>query len=465
MKYASLSVLVLLTACTVGPRHQVPQATVQQRFIGGDAATVGAVAQQRWWEEYRDRELSALIGTGLQQNLDSLAAMERIREAQARLRATGVNAAMDGALETGRSRSGGDATTTGTATSSGLSASFVIDLFGGIRRGRDSALAGLAGAQADLDTTALAWVAELIAAYADARYNQEALALTRETIRTREQTLEITRQKYDAGAATEYEVAEAEASLASARAALPQYNAAFSTNVFAIGTLLNTQSGPILARMQRGAPQLRIPAPRGSGVPADLLRNRPDIRSAEAALAAAVAEAGVSEAELYPALTLSGSVARVSSTDSWSFGPVLSLPVFNQGALAANRDAAVSAARQAAIDWQAAVLTAVEDVQVAQAQLTQYRQRAVALRRAAEAYDRALQLAQQNYRDGAITLLDLLDTDRSAASARISAASAANDAAKAWATLRIAIGAGAGALRPVPEPAAPAADTPAARNG
>jgi multidrug efflux system outer membrane protein len=321
----------------------------------------------------------------------------------------------------------------------------VVDLFGGIKRQRESASASLTAAKAEAETVRLAWLAELLSAYSNARFYQEVMALTRTTINTRDETVAITRSQFEAGAATEYEVAEAQALLSTARASLPQYAALYDANIYAIATLLNEPAGPIVAQMQKGAPQLRTPSNVRAGVPADLLRNRPDVRSAEADLAAAMANVGVAEAALYPSLSLTGTVGRSDTANSWGFGPQFALPVFNQGALRANRDAKISTAKQAEITWRASVNKAVEDVQVAQSNLSRYRQRASLLRTAAEDYGRALTLAQQNYRNGAITLLNLLETDRNTASARISAASAVNDAAQAWATLKIATGAGAAA--------------------
>ncbi|WP_138470093.1 efflux transporter outer membrane subunit [Poseidonocella sp. HB161398] len=446
MRYASVLVLLAVAGCAVGPDYQRPEVPLTTRFAEGDAQSIGRVAGETWWQDYRDPMLTDLVDRGLKQNLDVMAANERIRQAEANLRATGVNSAASGSLDASRSFEGGEGIDgTSAVNSAELGASFVIDLFGGIRRERESAAASLTSARAEVETTRLAWLAELIAAYSNARYYQEALALARDTISAREETVDITRTQYQAGAATEYEVAEAEALLSNARAALPQYAALFDSNVYAIATLLNEPAGPIMSRMQRGAPQLRTPGGTRTGVPADLLRNRPDVRSAEADLAAAVAEVGVAEADLYPSLSLGGTVGRLDGTDSWTFGPSLSLPVFNQGALRASRDAQVSAAKQAEIEWRASVMQAVEDVQVGESNLRRYRQRATALRQAADDYGRALALAQENYRNGAITLLDLLDTDRNTASARISAASAVNDAAQAWATLKIATGAGAAA--------------------
>ncbi len=444
MKVVKLAPFLLIAGCAaVGPNYQRPDVALAPQFVGGTGAALAPVAARAWWEDYRDPTLTALVERGLRQNLDVAAARERIRQAEANLRATGVNAALDGGPSASWSRSGGDGTAASTGHSADLGASLVLDMFGGIRREREAARADLAAAQADLEQVRLAWLADLIAAYADARYYQEALELARETIKSREETVAVTQRLYDAGDETEYDLAEAQALLDSARADLPNYLAQFNANVFAIASLLNEPAAPLLAQMQKGAAQLRIPGSTAIGVPADLLRSRPDLRYYEGLLQAAVANVGVSTADMLPSVTLTGDISYAKGSRSWSFGPALSLPLLNQGLLSAQRDAAISSAKQAEIDWRAAVSSAVEDVQVAQSNLEQYRRRTIALQKSAASYEHALELARENFRGGAITLLDLLDTDRSTASARISAASAKNDAAKEWAALQIAIGAGA----------------------
>ncbi|MEP3441011.1 MAG: efflux transporter outer membrane subunit [Sulfitobacter sp.] len=444
MKPYYLAMGLLLAGCAVGTDYQRPEVSVETRFVEGNAQAIGEVAQQKWWLNYKDATLNSFIDRGLAQNLDIQSALEAIRQAQAELRQTGVNASLDGSLTAGVTTSGGDLVSgSSTSESADLGASWVIDLFGGIRREREAAAASLAGSRDDAETIRLAWLAELVSAYSNARYNQEAMALTRTTIKTRQETVNITKSQFEAGASTEYELAEAQALLSTARADLPEFAAAFDSNVFAIATLLNEPSSKIVALMQKGSPQLPAPRDGATGVPADLLRNRPDVRSAEADLAAAVGDLGVAEAALYPALSLTGSIDRLDSTDTWSFGPELTLPVFNRGLLKAQRDAQISVAKQAEITWRSAINDAVEDVQVAQSSLSRNRERVRHLRTAANDYGRALSLARENFRNGAITLLDLLDTDREANTAKISAASAVNDAAQSWATLKIVIGAGA----------------------
>lgn len=445
-KSLSLPAVLMLSACVaVGPDPATrPDLPLQASFAEGSTGPAGAVADRAWWGDYRDRMLGDLVVRGLAQNLDVMAANERIRAAEADLAAAGpLSSQISGNTSVLRERSSSDAGSTGYATTSGLSAGFVFDLFGGNLRARQGAQAGVLSAEAEAQTVRLAWLAAVVAAYSDARFYQQALELTRDTIAARSRTVEVTRNKVELGSATNFELAQAEALLATARADLPAYEAQFNAQVFRIATLLNEPAPPLLAAMQRGAASLRTPAGPGSGTPADLLRNRPDIRSAEHDLAAAVAAVGVAEADLLPSISLTGRVTDVSGATTWGFGPELSLPIFNQGGLQAARARRVSEARQAEIAWRASVSAAVEDVQTAQSNLRRYRQRVTTLRQAAEAYDRAYALALENFEAGSLALLDLLEADRTRAAARMAVASAQNDAAKEWAALQIAIGAGA----------------------
>lgn len=445
LKPLSLSALLLLSACAVGPDPSVkPQTAVPASFAEGSARPAGDVAARAWWGDYRDRMLSDLVARGLAQNLDVMAANERIRAAAADLSATGpLVAPLGGSATSARERGATNGGAVGYSTTSSLSAAFVFDLFGGQRRARQGAEAAVRSAADQAETVRLAWLASVISAYADARFNQQALALTRETISARAGTVDITRTKTEMGSATAFELAQAEALLATARADLPGYEAQFNAQVFRLATLLDEPAGPLLSAMQRGAAPLRTPAGPGTGTPADLLRNRPDVRSAEQDLAGALAAVGVAQAAMLPSISLTGRISDVSGSQTWGFGPQLSLPVFNQGALQATRARRVSEARQAEIAWRAAVSAAVEDVQTAHSNLRRYRQRVGTLQTAAQSYDRAYDLAQQNFQAGSLSLLDLLEVDRSRAAARLAAASAQTDAAKEWAVLQIAIGAGA----------------------
>lgn len=440
---AALAASTALAGCTaVGPSYHEPVMALAPTFSEGSAQRIGEVAGRRWWRDYNDPMLTALVERGLAQNLDIAAAQERIRASKAALRQTGLAAAADGGATSESIRSGSDSAAVSTSASTTLDADFVIDLFGGIRRAREAAVANLGAAEADVGTERLAYLTSILGAYLDARYYQESLALTRQTIASRQQTLNITQNQRATGAATELDEVQVQALLDDARSDLPGLEASFLANVYAIATLLGEPAQPLVGQMTAGAPQ---PRPRGNtatGVPADLVRNRPDVRSAERSLAAAVANVGVSTAAMLPSVTLTGSISA-GGGNPWTFGPTLTQAVFNQPALKAARDASVSEARQAEIAWRQAVLGAVEDVQTANSQRLRDGQTVSLLQRAENSYQRALDLSRQNYEAGALSLLDLLDADRSLATAQTSLASAVRTQAVDYATLQIALGAGA----------------------
>ncbi|MBM3606469.1 MAG: efflux transporter outer membrane subunit [Alphaproteobacteria bacterium] len=450
---AALSVIAILmvTACSaVGPDPaDLPDTRVQGSFAEGTAAPVGQVGTNAFWSGYQDRTLSRLIAEGLGTSLDIITANERIRAAEADLRATAPLAAQvtGEPASASRIRSGGDNQSTGYTSTANLSAGFVFDLFGGARRAREGAAAAHASAEAQAQVTRLAWLAEVIGAYSDARFYQQALALTRDTIQARERTLSVTRDMQALGLATDYDIAQTEALLQTARADLPNYEAQFNAQVFRLSTLLNQQASPLMGRMQGGSGALRIPPGPGAGVPAELLQNRPDVRAAQADLSQALAAVGVATADMLPSLSLTGTVSDTGGANSWGFGPRVSLPIANQGVLQANRSRRISEARQADLAWRSQVAAAVEDVQRSQSNLRRYRDRVQALDQAATSYDRAYDLARTNFEAGALALVDLLDADRQRAAARLQAASARNEAAKAWSALQIATGAGAAVVR------------------
>lgn len=440
--------MLALTACAaVGPDPtNLPTPNLPAGFEEGEGQATGTATA--FWSGYNDATLNRLIQSGMGQSFDIMAANERIRAAAADMQAAGVaGSQISGTTGAGRERSGGDGITAATANTANLSASFIFDLFGGARRGREGAAAAYASAEAEAQTVRLAWLAEVISAYADARFYQQALALTRETISAREGTLGVTRNMESLGLATEYDTAQTEALLATARADLPNYEAQFNAQVYRLSTLLNLQAQPLMRQMRGGSAQLRTPPGPGTGVPADLLRSRPDIRSNQSDYAAALAAVGVATADLLPSISLTGTVTDRGGATTWGFGPGLNLPVLNQGALQATRNRRLSEARQAEIAWKSQVAAAVEDVQTAQSNLRRYRQRASTLDSAASSYDRAYTLARENFEAGALPLVDLLDADRQRAAARLSAASARNDAAKEWALLQIATGAGSAVSR------------------
>lgn len=442
MRKSPLSVLVtlLLTACTAGPDYVAPSANTDSRFVGASAGSLQNAALAKWWIDLQDPLLNSLLERGSVQNIDIQAALERIRAAEAALGRTGPNAQTSGSAVFDRVERKDDPNTTDPSRGQ-ITAQYVFDFAGGFRRESEQALANFDAAQADAGTVRLAFFADITNAYIQARYFQQVAWITRQTIASREQTLEIVNQRRELQEATDLEVLRAESDLATARAQLPVLNANFETNVFRLATLLAEPAGPLMKKMQRGAAQPRPRASSMVGIPADLLRNRPDVRFAERNLAAATAAIGVAEAQLYPSVVLSGSLGTASA-NRWSFGPTVTLPVFNRGVLQANKRVAVSQARQAELEWRQTVLLAVEEVQTYLTLSRNWQRQLGFQTTAAEASANVEELSRKSYEVGSITLTDILDAERRNAANRVEVANALRNYTENWMRLQVAVGKG-----------------------
>lgn len=437
---ATFSFLVVAGCSAVGPDYAAPKAEASAQFVGGGSSALVDAAQVAWWKSLKEPLLNELIAKGLAQNLDIAASLERIEAARAQLGQTGENAQVTGGIGVQSTRRDAGVGRVRTNAVSG-DANFVFDLFGGFRRGVEQAEAGLEQAQFNASTVRLGYLAELTSSYVNARYFQNAAEISRRTVASQNRTLELVRIRLDAGDASQLEVQQARQVLDRSKADLPILRANFEANVFRMATLLAQPAGPLLVQMQRGA---RLPSPNRigkTGVPADLVRNRPDIRAAERALAAATAGIGVAEAQLYPSLNLRGDIA-ISSQGTWSFGPAIALPVLNRGVLAARRNAAISQAKQAEIEWRSAVLSATEDVQTSLSLLQGLNGQVAAFRRVTDASTNLVELSRASYENGASPITDVLDAETALSSSRFSLLGARRDLVLAWVELQVATGKG-----------------------
>jgi len=431
-----------LSACTaVGPDFTPPSMNMPAAFTAGGGSSLQSPELQMWWRELKDPLLNDLVAQGLANNLTIQTSLARIRKSEAQLRATGINAQTTGNLTSSVNRTGVDNLPTTTNDTSSLGGTFVIDLFGGIKRGQEQAAANLEASGFNLGDARAAVTQSIVMHYVSARFAQEAAALTRKTVASREQTLSLVRAKRRAGTASEFEIVQTEADLFTAKADLQGYLSNFESSVFAMTTVLDADPAPTLLKMQRGAPQA---SPRGTsllGKPADLLRNIPSVRVAESTYAAAVAGLGVQEAKLLPSLTISGKLT-VNDPKSWSFGPAISLPVFNQPALKANRDAQIAVVEEAMLNWRAAVRAAVGDVETQSHSLLRSNRQVSLLRLAIGSSEKALALNKANFEAGRSSLIELLDAERTTSARRLALASEVQSATIEWANLQVALGRG-----------------------
>ena len=452
---SAIAVLLTLSGCVVGPEHTPPETALPAKFAEGSKKSNGDVSMAVWWTAFNDKRLTGYVSQGLDQNLTVLQALERINAASANVTVAGAGALPNLGLGVSEdvNGQGGELRTqrgVGSTTSGSLSASWLLDLFGQYRRSRESAQASLDSAYADIDIARLALLSDLVSSYIDARYYQERIALARKNLASRRETLNLTRFQLEAGAASRLDVVQAEGLVNATLSEIPGLETQFRIAVHHISTLLGLPASSLVGEMQKGARQPYARMNTRSGIPADLIRNRPDIRKAERELAAATAQIGVAEAQLYPAITLGGSItpsyiatrSREGSLLNWSFGPSLTLPILDGGRLKAGVDIAKSNAKTQYLVWKATVLRAVEEVENALAAVTRDTQTVSALRAQVRSAEEALELATASYKDGASSLLDVLDAQRSVSDARSGLAQAVRQQAADYVALNVAIGGG-----------------------
>ncbi|MDI7861889.1 efflux transporter outer membrane subunit [Rhizobiaceae bacterium n13] len=466
-------VLLLLSGCMVGPDYTPPQAALPTKFGEGGPKSNGNVTQAPWWNAFRDSRLNGYVNEGLAQNLTVLQAVERINAAEA-------NVIIAGAGGFPQLTTSADATISGTAgglrqTSGsiksyggGATASWLLDFWGQVRRSRESATAQLGAAYANVDVARLALLNDVVSTYIDARFFQERIAISRENLKSRRDTLELTKFQLEAGAASRLDVVQAEGLVNSTLSEIPPLEINLRVAIHRLSTLLGLPASTLMADMLKGAPQPVARYNVNSGIPADLIRNRPDIRQAELQLASATADIGVAESQLFPTIQLSGAISPGHSSgplqsgwlSPWSFGPTLVLPILDGGALRANVDIATSSARQQYLVWKQTVLSAVEEVENALAAVKRDVQTEQALRATVRSNQEALELSTASYKDGASSLLDVLDAQRNVSDSQALLAAAIQQTARDFVALNVAIGGGyAPAGAPVANPTGVSAAT------
>lgn len=440
---------LFLTACAAGPNFRSPQTQLPDTFSEGEVYSNGDISAKAWWTAFVDPQLNELVNAGLSRNLNILQAIEVVEQAR-----QNAVASRSGLFPT---VSGGGSATRANTTSgyeeealAKLSASWVLDLFGQYRRSRESAHASLDAAYASADVARLTLISDLVSNYIDARYYQELGSIAQAELDARRDTLRLTRLRKQAGASSQLEVVQAEGLVNATLSDIPGYETRYRASVHRMSTLLGQPATTLLPLMDRKDTQPAAHDPVDAGIPADLIRNRPDIRKAERELAAAVANIGVAKAQLYPSLQLNGNISPTAlilagartNISAWSFGPTLNIPIFQGGALHANVKSSESKARSAYLVWKQTVLNAVEEVENAMVAYSRDRKTMSALAAEVRNYRHALNLSKSAYKRGVVSLLNVLDSERSVGAARQNLAGAVRQTALDYVRLNIALGGG-----------------------
>lgn len=435
--------LLVLAGCTVGPDYHPPDIATPVSFAGAASrASAGDLTQ--WWRSFGDPELDRLIDQALRDNLDVQTAASRIREARLQETVAGSSAWPSlqantqvsrthlsehaiplgglGAL-TGGTVSGGNTSGLGLPGADfntfqvGFDASWELDLFGKTRRSVEAARDTTGAAIWDRRDTEVSLTAEVANTYFALREAQRRLDVARHDLERQRALLATTRTRANTGLATGLDVAQQATQVDVAEAVLPPLQADAETRLHALGVLLGQAPETLALPVAADTPEPPAIPP---GLPSDLLRRRPDIRSAERELAAATANIGVAVADYYPQITLTASPSLISTALSnlltWgsrnlSLGAGLVWPLFNGGKTKANVGIANEHEQQALLAYRKTVLTALKDVEDALSQYQADQVRLVSVARSRSAARTAADLARQQYQAGLIPFSTVLTTE------------------------------------------------------
>lgn len=438
--------LVLLTGCAIKQKVQRPKTEAPQQW--SEAAAHGVVitspAVRDWWKSFGDSTLDALVERAIQQNLDLRIATERVTEARA---ARGVSKSallpsvgtsdgytrVRGGIAQGLNRAGIVSGSPASRSSllapfetnvfqAGFDASWELDLFGGLRSEVNAATADLHAAEEGRRDVLVTVVAEIGRNYLEVRGTQKRLGIVRANIETQQETLDLTRVRYQAGLATDLDVARAAAQLAATQAAIPFLEGDLATGIHRLGVLLGREPGALRAELEKAAPLPTAPSSIPIGLPPDLLLRRPDVRRADEEVTAAAARLGVARAERFPKFTLTGLVGRQSTNvggltlgvgNFFSFGPGVRLPIFTGGRIRSNIAVRDARLQQALTQYESTLLRSLEDVENALVAYSREQDRRAKLEQAVSESRRAVELADELYLRGLADFLSVLEAQKS----------------------------------------------------
>ncbi|PWB57561.1 MAG: RND transporter [Nitrosomonadales bacterium] len=416
----------MLSGCAaVGPDYVKPELAMPANWANARAKPVAAQDLSQWWQQLHDPLLSGLIEQSLQASPDLRSAQAKLREARARRGLAGANQfpTVTASISGSRSKSSA-ATGTGLTRelySAGFDAAWEPDIFGGTRRAVEAAQADLEGSEASLHGTRVSLVAEVALNYVELRAYQARLGIARDNLASQTETLELTGWRAQAGLTSSLDVEQARANREQTRAQIPSLESGLAQAEHRLAILLGHPPGALHVKLAAPAPIPAAPDNIAIGIPANTLRQRPDVRVAERKLAAETARIGEATAALYPGFQLSGSIGwealsfgALGSGDSLArslLGSVAAT-LFDGGRIRQRIEIQNAVQEQALASYEKTVLGALEEVENALVSHASSRRREQALREAADAAHNAVLMAHQRYSSGIIDFQKVLDTER-----------------------------------------------------
>ncbi|WP_024303022.1 efflux transporter outer membrane subunit [Pseudogulbenkiania sp. MAI-1] len=449
----------VLTGCAAGPDYRSPEIALSSTFLGREAIDHRQVQHKAdltiWWAAFDDPLLTRFVSLALEQNLDIAQAAARVAQSRASLRyadaallpAANVSITAAKAYQSVETPLGQVLNATpgfdrsGSSYKANLGASWEIDVFGGLRRGREAARAEYEASEAGAVAKRLAVAAQTADVYVTIRGLQARIAIARQQVETRRQLLAMVRLQYQKGIAAELQMNQAVGSLTQAEAQIPVLEAGLDSAMNALDVLLGVQPGTYRAELAPVAPVPVAPGLAETGTPAEMIRRRPDLIAAERRLAAATARIGVAVSEYYPKFSLAallGSATAIASGNLFTAAAsqaqgVLGLRwrLFDFGRVDAQIAAARGQEAEALAAWRLAVLRAAEDVENAFSALVKREAQVGILTRGESSLARARENSLAAYQGGVVSLIEVLDADSNLLQARDAKAQAQTEAARA----------------------------------
>lgn len=432
-----------VSACSVGPDYVRPATALPDHYQtrsllqkpSGSAPSLADLGQ--WWTRFGDPQLTRLVSLALQQNLDLAQARARLQQAQAAVGAAnaallpsaGVSAQAARAYQSVQtplgqilnSQPGFDRD--GHAYSADLDASWELDIFGGLRRGKEAALADYQASEAAMAAVELAVAAQVADTYISIRGLQERLQNAREQVRTQQALLDLSRRLVERGLLASMQVRQIDAGLAQSQAAVPVLVTALDVAMNAMDVMLGAPPGTYGSELKQAGSIPQSPQLGDIGAPAQLLRRRPDVIAAEYRLVSANARIGVAMAEYYPKLSLSGligSATSVSSGNLFSSGASqasgalgLRWRLFDFGRINAQIEQAKGQEAEMLAAYRLTAIKATEDVENAISTLTRREEQAAFLLQSVHSLEQSRASVIAAYHRGSVSMIDVLQADQS----------------------------------------------------
>ena len=426
-----VAILSFAGCFSVGPDYKAPDIVAPAEWSpnlrgGLSAQEPEAETLAKWWATLGDTDLSALMERAVTGNLDLKKAQARIREVRARRGAAeaGLFPSLNVAGSAAVSRSSEDS---GSGLRrelyrTGFDASWEVDVFGGVRRSIEAAQGDLEASAADYQAVLVSLLAEVALNYVEARTFQTLLQVAEENLKAQAETLQLTEWRFAAGLISSLDVEQAKTNLENTRAQLPRLRSSIEAAKNRLAVLLGVFPGTLEAQLTARKPIPEAPMEVAVGVPAEALRRRPDVRRAERQLAAQTARIGVATADLYPKFSLPGTIGlEALSTNhlfstanrAWSLVGGFAWTVFKGGAIRQNIEVQNALQEQALKQYEATILTALEEVENALVAYAEEQERRDTLTEATQAAQRAAELARDQYASGLIDFQTVLDAERS----------------------------------------------------